>query len=123
MKNEELVQRVSGAATLKTIVTTRIACSRTNSFRRLLKSIVISGQIPCAVLRAQTSSPLSGDQIIDRASPAEVYDRVEMITADERRDIAALRIPATDLPVLPVANFDAAVLSQLRLEQIHARQA
>ena len=119
----------------------------------LLQSLAISLLLPCVVLRAQTSPPLSGDQIIERASPAvvlilagsgdgkvvamgsglivradgivltanhvvkgmkevqirlkngEVYDRVEMITADERRDIAALRIPATDLPVLPVANF------------------
>jgi len=154
MKNEELVRTISGTATSKTIVTARIACSGMNPFKRLLKSLVISSLLlPCAVLRAQTSPPLSGDQIIERASPAavlilagsgdgkvaaigsglivrpdgivltanhvvkgmkevqirlkngEVYDRVEMITADERRDIAALRIPATDLPVLPVANF------------------
>lgn len=121
---------------------------------RLLQSLVISSfLLPCVLLSAQTSPPLSGDQIIERASPAvvlilagsgdgkvaaigsglivrsdgivltanhvvkgmkevqirlkngEVYDRVEMIAADERRDIAALRIPATDLPVLPVANF------------------
>lgn len=105
-----------------------------------------------ALLGAQTSAPLSGDQIVERASPVvvlilagsgdgkvaavgsglivrsdgvvltashvvkgmkevqirlrngEVYDRVELIASDERRDIAALRIPATDLPVLTVAN-------------------
>ena len=102
---------------------------------------------------AQTTAPtLSGDQIIERASPAvvlilagsgdgevsaigsglivrsegvvltanhvvkgmrevqvrlksgDVYDRVELIASDERRDIAALRIPATGLAVLPIAN-------------------
>ncbi len=125
-----------------------------NGLRRLLQSLAIASLwLPCVVLQAQSSTPLSGDQIIERASPAvvlilagsgdgkvvaigsglivrsdgtvltanhvvkgmkeiqirlkngEVYDRVELITADERRDIAALRIPATDLPVLPVANF------------------
>jgi hypothetical protein len=121
---------------------------------RLLRSLLIcSVLLPCVLLTGQTSPQLSGDQIIERASPAvvlilagsgdgrvaavgsglivrsdgivltanhvvkgmkevqirlkngEVYDRVEMIVADERRDIAALRIPATQLPVLPVANF------------------
>jgi hypothetical protein len=99
-----------------------------------------------------TTATLSGDQIIDRASPAvvlilagsgdgqvaaigsglivrsdgvvltanhvvkgmrevqvrlksgDIYDRVELIASDERRDIAALRIPATGLAVLPTAN-------------------
>ena len=118
-----------------------------------LQSLAISSfLLPCILLPAQTEPPLSGDQIIERASPAvvlilagsgdgkltaigsglivrpdgivltanhvvkgmkevqirlkngEVYDRVEMVAADERRDIAALRIPGTDLPVLPVAN-------------------
>jgi S1-C subfamily serine protease len=102
---------------------------------------------------AQTTTPaLSGDQVVERVSPAavsilvgkgdgqlagvasgviirsdgviltashvvrgmrevqvrlksgEVYDQVELIASDERRDVAALRIPATGLPVLPVGN-------------------
>src|SRR5229473_414012 len=102
---------------------------------------------------AQTTAPtLSGDEVVDRVSPAvvlilvssgdgqvsgigsglivrsdgivltanhvvkgmrevqvrlkggDVYDRVELIAADERRDIAALRIPATGLTSLPTAN-------------------
>lgn len=102
---------------------------------------------------AQTTVPtLSGDEVVDRVSPAvvlilvssgdgqvsgigsglivrsdgivltanhvvkgmrevqvrlkggDVYDRVELIAADERRDIAALRIPATGLTSLPTAN-------------------
>jgi trypsin-like peptidase len=102
---------------------------------------------------AQTSTPtLSGEQIIERVSPAvvlilvgsgdgqvaaigsglavradgilltanhlvkgmkevqvrlkngEVYDRVELLANDERRDIAALRIPASGLTVLPTGN-------------------
>lgn len=131
----------------------------------LLQSLAISSfLLSCVLLPAQTSPQLSGDQIIERASPAlvlilagsgdgkvaaigsglivrsdgivltanhvvkgmkevqirlkndEVYDRVEMIAADERRDITALRIPATDLPVLPVANFaDVPALPCLRL--------
>jgi len=156
MRNNEgeLVQAISCATTSTTIMTARIACSRMNRFMHLLQSLAISSLLlRCVVLCAQTSPPLSGDQIIERASPAvvlilagsgdgkvtaigsglivrrdgivltanhvvkgmkevqirlkngEVYDRVEMITADERRDIAALRIPTTDLPVLPVANF------------------
>ncbi len=102
---------------------------------------------------AQSAAPaLSGDQIVDKASPAvvlilagpgdgrvaaigsglivrsdgvvltanhvvkgmrelqvrlkngDIYDRVELIAADERRDIAALRVPATGLTVPAVAN-------------------
>jgi putative serine protease PepD len=39
-----------------------------------------------------------------RLKNGDVYDHVELIAADERRDVAALRIPATGLPVLPTAN-------------------
>ncbi len=39
-----------------------------------------------------------------RLRNGEVYDRVEMIASDDRRDVAALRIPATDLPVLTLAK-------------------
>jgi len=102
---------------------------------------------------AQTTAPaLSGDQVVDRVSPAavsilvgkgdgqvagvasgviirsdgviltanhvvrgmrevqvrlkngEIYDQVELIASDERRDVAALRIAATGLPVLPIGN-------------------
>ena len=102
------------------------------------------------IANAQTTAPaLSGDQVVEHASPAvvlilvstgngqvsgigsglivrhngivltanhvvkgmrevqvrlkngDVYDHVELIATDERRDVAALRIPATGLPVLP----------------------
>jgi S1-C subfamily serine protease len=39
-----------------------------------------------------------------RLKGGDVYDRVELIAADERRDVAALRIPATGLTVMPMAN-------------------
>ncbi len=39
-----------------------------------------------------------------RLKGGDVYDRVELIASDERRDIAALRIAATGLAVLPTAN-------------------
>jgi len=39
-----------------------------------------------------------------RLKSGEVYDQVELISSDERRDVAALRIPATGLPVLPVGT-------------------
>ena len=39
-----------------------------------------------------------------RLKNGEVYDRVELIASDERRDIAALRIPVTGLPVLPMCD-------------------
>src|SRR5712664_2067574 len=133
MKNEELVRTLSETAASKTIVT-RIASSRMNGFTRLVNSLAIASLLlACVALHAQTSPPLSGDQIIERASPAvvlilagsgdgkvtaigsglivrpdgivltashvvkgmkevqirlkngEVYDRVETITADERR--------------------------------------
>src|SRR3989449_2564113 len=39
-----------------------------------------------------------------RVKSGEIYDQVELIASDERRDVAALRIPATGLPVLPIGN-------------------
>ncbi len=39
-----------------------------------------------------------------RLKNGEVYDRVELIASDERRDSAALRIPAVGLPVLPIGS-------------------
>ncbi len=42
-----------------------------------------------------------------RLRNGEVYDQAELISSDERRDAAALRITATGLAVLPVANSSA----------------
>jgi len=39
-----------------------------------------------------------------RLRSGEIYDQAELIASDERRDVAALRIPATGLPVLPLGN-------------------
>ncbi|OLB88171.1 MAG: hypothetical protein AUI12_05380 [Acidobacteria bacterium 13_2_20CM_2_57_6] len=39
-----------------------------------------------------------------RLKSGEIYDQVELMASDERRDVAALRIAATGLPVLPVGN-------------------
>ena len=39
-----------------------------------------------------------------RLKSGEMYDQVELIASDERRDVAALRIAATGLPVLPIGN-------------------
>src|SRR6266478_3255534 len=39
-----------------------------------------------------------------RLKSGEIYDQVELMASDERRDVAALRIPATGLPVLPFGN-------------------
>src|SRR5260370_27000978 len=39
-----------------------------------------------------------------RLKSGEIYDQVELIASDERRDVAALRISATGLPVLPFGN-------------------
>ncbi len=39
-----------------------------------------------------------------RLKSGEIYDQVELIASDERRDIAALRIPALGLPVLPIGD-------------------
>jgi hypothetical protein len=39
-----------------------------------------------------------------RLKNGETYDHVELITSDERRDVAALRIAAAGLPVLPMGN-------------------
>src|SRR5258705_2808223 len=39
-----------------------------------------------------------------RLKSGEIYDQVELIASDERRDVAALRIPAMGLPVLPIGN-------------------
>lgn len=39
-----------------------------------------------------------------RLKSGEIYDQVELIASDERRDVAALRISAAGLPVLPFGN-------------------
>jgi hypothetical protein len=39
-----------------------------------------------------------------RLKSGEIYDQVELMASDERRDVAALRIPASGLPVLPFGN-------------------
>jgi S1-C subfamily serine protease len=39
-----------------------------------------------------------------RLKSGEVYDQVELLGYDERRDVAALRITAAGLPVLPLGN-------------------
>jgi hypothetical protein len=39
-----------------------------------------------------------------RLKSGEIYDQVELIASDERRDVAALRIPAAGLPVLSMGN-------------------
>ncbi len=41
-----------------------------------------------------------------RLKNGEAYDKVQLIAFDERRDVAALRIPATNLPLLPIAETD-----------------
>lgn len=38
-----------------------------------------------------------------RLASGEVYDNVQLLGADQRRDVAAIRIPAGGLPVLPIA--------------------
>jgi hypothetical protein len=38
-----------------------------------------------------------------RFKSGEVFDRVKLLAVDERRDVAAIRISATGLPVLPIA--------------------
>jgi hypothetical protein len=43
-----------------------------------------------------------------RLKNGEIYDRAELIDADRRRDVAALRIPATGLTALPVARLEEA---------------
>ena len=40
-----------------------------------------------------------------RLKSGEVYDQVQLLAADERRDIAALRIPASALPAISVAEL------------------
>ena len=39
-----------------------------------------------------------------RLKNGETYDRVDLIASDERRDVAALRIPAVSLHILPVGD-------------------
>ncbi|MFQ5724674.1 MAG: S1C family serine protease [Terriglobia bacterium] len=41
-----------------------------------------------------------------RFTNGEIYDQVDLLGVDERRDIVALRIAASGLPVLPVATIE-----------------
>ena len=47
-----------------------------------------------------------------RLKTGEIYDRVELIAVDERRDVAAIRIPAANLPALSVAPIEEAQLGE-----------
>lgn len=47
-----------------------------------------------------------------RLKTGEIYDRVELVAVDERRDVAAIRIPAANLPALAVAPLDEARLGE-----------
>ena len=47
-----------------------------------------------------------------RLKTGEIYDRVELLAVDERRDVAAIRIPAANLPALAIAPLDAARLGE-----------
>jgi hypothetical protein len=41
-----------------------------------------------------------------KLSSGDIYDEVEILAEDERRDIAVLRVPGFDLPALPLGNSD-----------------
>lgn len=45
-------------------------------------------------------------QVQVRLSSGEVYDQIEVLAVDERRDVAALRIPALRLPAVPVVPVE-----------------
>lgn len=47
-----------------------------------------------------------------RLKTGEIYDRVELVAVDERRDVAAIRIPAANLPALAVAPLEEARLGE-----------
>ncbi len=47
-----------------------------------------------------------------RLKSGEVFDKVELLGYDERRDVAALRIQAKGLPVLPLANAETAQIGE-----------
>ena len=53
------------------------------------------------ILLATYRNVIDAKRVQVRLSNGEVYDRVELIGRDERRNVAALRIAATKLPVLP----------------------
>lgn len=43
-------------------------------------------------------------QVQVRLKNGEIFDNVELLGYDERRDVAALKIPATDLPAAPIST-------------------
>jgi S1-C subfamily serine protease len=47
-----------------------------------------------------------------RLKSGEVYDQVELLGIDRRRDVAALRIPAKGLPALPLVDAEAASIGE-----------
>lgn len=48
-------------------------------------------------------------QVQIRLKNGEIYDKVDLLGFDERRDIAALKIPATDLPAAEIRNEEAKI--------------
>jgi S1-C subfamily serine protease len=45
-----------------------------------------------------------------RMSNGEMYDKVEMIASDERRNVAVLRVYATDVPFVTIGTIDESVI-------------
>jgi S1-C subfamily serine protease len=54
-----------------------------------------------------------------RLKTGEIYDRVELVAVDERRDVAAIRIPAANLPAMVVAPLDEARLGESPSHILH----
>lgn len=48
-------------------------------------------------------------QVQIRLKNGEIYDKVDLLDFDERRDVAALKITATDLPAAPVSREEAKI--------------
>jgi len=59
---------------------------------------------PNGVLLTAYHAIMNAREVQVRLKSGDVYDQAVLIGADERRDVAALKIPATNLPVLPLGS-------------------
>jgi len=95
MSGEQIVERVSPSAVL-------ILVGRGDGQTAAIGSGLIIRAEGVILTANHVVKGMSEVQV--RLRNGEVYDQVELIASDERRDTSALRIPAVGLPVLPIAN-------------------
>jgi trypsin-like peptidase len=103
LSGDEIVKRISPA------VAVLLEGDAAGTLRGVGSAVVVR---PDGVLLTAYHLVRNARTVQVRLTSGEVYDRVELLAWDERRDVAAVRIPATGLPVLTVMPLSDAASGQ-----------